>query len=128
MIRFIAMSSAFIASAKLDTPVIIFLIIVGVLALPLMYAVHCALDYCCLRYAQSFCRRKAFDIRRWRIGPAFDGSGIKTEFTIVELDCLDDQKRRKLVRLLVWVFGIRKVLNDEDYPESHDQQWPQSKA
>jgi len=59
---------------------------------------------------------------------AFDQSGVKTEFTIVELDCLDGQKQRKLVRLLVWVFGIRKVLNDEKYPESFDEKWPQTRG
>jgi hypothetical protein len=57
---------------------------------------------------------------------AFDQSGVKTEFTIVEVDCLDGQKQRKLVRLLVWVFGIRKVLSDEIYPDSYDKQWPQT--
>ena len=56
---------------------------------------------------------------------AFDQSGAKTEFTIVELDCLDFQKQRRLIRLLVWVFGIRKVLSDEIYPDSYDEQWPQ---
>jgi hypothetical protein len=45
-------------------------------------------------------------------GPAFGESG-KTEFTIFELDCLDSQKQRKLVQLLVWVFGIRKIFPDE---------------
>lgn len=57
---------------------------------------------------------------------AFDQSGTKTEFTIIELDCLDLQKQRRLLRLLVWVFGIRKVLSDEIYPDSYDEQWPQT--
>jgi hypothetical protein len=57
---------------------------------------------------------------------AFDNSGVKTEFTIVELDCLDGQEQRKLIRLLVWVFGVRKVLIDEIYPDSYDEQWPQT--
>jgi len=51
---------------------------------------------------------------------------VKTEFTIVELDCLDAQKQRKLIRLLVWLFGVRKVLSNEIYPDSHDEQWPQT--
>jgi hypothetical protein len=57
---------------------------------------------------------------------AFDESGVKTEFTIVELDCLDGQHERKLVRLVAWVFGIRKLLSDEIYPDSYDEQWPQT--
>jgi hypothetical protein len=36
------------------------------------------------------------------------------------------QKHRKLIRLLVWVFGIRMVLSDEIYPDSYDEQWPQA--
>ena len=56
----------------------------------------------------------------------FDERGLKTEFTIVELDCLGRQKQRKLVRLLVWVLGIRKVLSDDIYPDSYDEQWPQT--
>ena len=93
---------------------------IGILGVLLMYAVHCALDRCCVRHARRFCRRKGLEVRRSRAGMAFDQSGVKTEFTIVEVDCLDGQKQRKLVRLLVWVFGIRKVLSDEIYPDSYD--------
>jgi len=107
---------------------IIFIIVVGILALPLMYAVHCCLDYCCLRHARRFCRQNGLEISRSRWQPAFDRTGVKTEFTLVELDCLDGRKQRKLVRLIVWVFGVRKVLNDESYPDSYDEQWPQKRA
>jgi hypothetical protein len=107
---------------------ILVFVVVGILGLLLMYAVHCALDYCCVRHARRFCRRNDLEVCRSRAGMAFDQSGVKTEFTIVELDCLDGQKQRKLVRLLVWVFGIRKVLNDEKYPESFDEKWPQSRG
>jgi hypothetical protein len=48
---------------------------------------------------------------------AFEQFGPKTEFTIVELDCLDAQKQRKLIRLLVWLFGVREVLSIEPFPE-----------
>jgi len=51
---------------------------------------------------------------------------MKTEFTIVEVDCLDVQQQRRLIRMLVWIFGIRRVLSDELYPDSYDQQWPQT--
>ncbi len=122
------MSSAFIASAKFDTLEIIFMVVAGILALPLMYAVHCGLNYCCLRHARRFCRQNGLEVSKWRCGPAFEQSGIKTEFTLVELDCLDARKQRRLVRLLVWVFGIRKVLNDEKHPESHDELSPQSRG
>jgi hypothetical protein len=103
-----------------------------VLGLPgivfLLYFVHCALDRCCVKHARKFCRRKGLEVLRSRACMAFDNSGVKTEFTIVELDCIDGQKQRKLIRLLVWVFGVRKVLLDEIYPDSHDEQWPQTSS
>ncbi len=105
-----------------STAEMIVIVMSGGLALPLFYAVHCGLNYCCLRHAQRFCRRHGLAISRWRCGPAFDDSGVKTEFTLVELDCRDGQKQRRLVRLLVWPFGIRKVLSDDKYPQSADEQ------
>lgn len=112
---------------ELVTLAIIALSFAAILVLPLFYAVHRGLDYCCLRRAQSLCRRKGFDVRRSRWRPQFDNSGVKTEFTLVELDCFDAQRERRLVRLVVWPFGVRKLVTDEKYPESHDVQWPQSK-
>jgi hypothetical protein len=111
----------FIASAKLGFLEGVLIVGVSILALPVLYLVHRGLEYCCLIHAQRFCRKNGFEIVRWRCGPAFDCSGIKTEFTLVDLDCLDGRRERKLVRLLVWVFGIRKVLINEKYPESHDE-------
>jgi hypothetical protein len=98
------------------------LVALTVFGLFLFVVVHDALECCCLRHALRFCRRNGFEVCRSRVGPAFDTSGIKTEFTVVELDCLDSQKERKLVRLLVWVLGIRKVLSTGDYPESQEEQ------
>ncbi len=98
-------------------------------AIALMYfwwGVHCTLNYLCIRHARRFCRRQGLEVRRSRAGIAFEQSGVKTEFTIVELDCLDAQKQRKLIHLLVWPFGVRKVLSNEIYPDSHDEQWPQT--
>lgn len=50
---------------------------------------------------------------------------LKTEFTQVQLDCLDAQKQRRLVLVLVWLFGVRKLVSNEIYPASYDNQWPQ---
>src|SRR5258706_9670497 len=106
---------------------ILALVVLGIPALLyLSWFVHCTLDRCCVRHARRFCRRKGLDVRRSRAGMAFGQSGGKTEFTIVELDCLDLQQHRRLIRLLVWVFGIREVLSDGIYPDLYDEQWPQS--
>jgi hypothetical protein len=116
------MPSVLIAAARLSTAEFIFIVVAGILALPLFYAVHRGLNYCYLTHARRFCRQHGFAISRWRCGPEFNQSGVKTEFTVVELDCFDGQKQRRLVRLLVWLFGIRRVLSDDKFPESHDEQ------
>ena len=108
---------------------IVAIVVVGVPALIyLLWFVHCALDRVCVRHAQRFCRRQGFEICRTRCQPAFEPSGVKTESTLVQLDCLDAQKQRRLVLLLVWPFGVRKLVSDEKYPESYDSQWPQTCA
>jgi len=65
-------------------------------------------------HACRFCRKSGLAPVRCRLRTAFDASGIKTEFTIVELDCRDGSDRPTVVRLLVWVFGVRKVLDAEE--------------
>jgi hypothetical protein len=109
---------------------IIAFVVLGIPALGyLLWVVHCTLDRVCMRHARRFCNRSGLDIRRVRCQPAFEPSGdksIKTEFTLVQLDCLDGKKQRRLVLLLVWPFGVRKLLSDEIYPESYDSRWPQN--
>jgi len=56
------------------------------------------------------------------------GKRLKTESTRVQLDCFDAQRQRRLVLLLVWPFGVRKLLSDEIYPESYDSEWPETCA
>src|SRR5215469_4526913 len=101
-----SMSPLCVMLAKLDGPGVAVVVGAGVLALPLFYFVHYGLEYCYLVHARRFCRRHGLELSRWRCEPACDKSGLKTEFTLVELDCLDNQKQRRLVRLLVWVFGV----------------------
>jgi hypothetical protein len=57
--------------------------------------------------------------------PACEPGGdriVKTESTPVQLDCFVAQHQRKLVSLLVWPFGVRKLISDEKYPESLDDE------
>jgi len=106
---------------------IVALVVVGIPAsIYLLWFVHCTLDRVCMRHARRFCSRSGLDIRRVRCQPAFEQSGVKTESTLVQLDCFDTQKQRRLVLLLVWPFGVRKLVSDEIYPESYDSQWPQT--
>jgi hypothetical protein len=115
-----------------------FLGIIGfiVFAVGLMYFgyfVHCTLNRICAWHARRFCRRHGLEVSRVRWQIEFerrpDGRrGVKTEFTLVQLDCSDGQKQRRLVLLRVWPLGVRKLLSDEIYPESYDSQWPQKCA
>ena len=97
----------------------------------LFWVVHCTLDRIIVRYARRFCSRRGLEISRIRLQPAFEPSGdrrVKTEYTLVQLDCLDSQKQRRLVLVLAWPLGVRKLVSDEIYPESYDSQWPQKCA
>ena len=81
---------------------IVALVVIGILAVMYAYVVtHIMLDRLCVRHAQRFCRRNGWEFRRARWQPELDPSGIKTEFTLVQLDCLDAQKHRRLVLLSV---------------------------
>ena len=74
-------------------------------ALFLFWVVHRTLDRVCVKHAQRFCGRRSLEISRVRWQPDFAVSGrkrLKTEFTQVQLDCVDTQKQRRLVLILVW--------------------------
>jgi hypothetical protein len=99
----------------MDTLTVIGLIAVGILTLPLLYVVHITLQRIYLAYVQRFCRKRGLTVSQIRATRC-------SECVLVELDCLDHEQRRRLVRLLVWVFGIRAVLSIEDFsdePPSH---------
>jgi hypothetical protein len=83
----------------------------GILLFPF---VHVGLQHLCVLHARRYCRRRGLTPIRSRSGTAFDASGMKTEYTVVELDCRDTNGNTKRVRLLVWVFGVRKILEDEE--------------
>ena len=110
---------------------ILVFVVVGVPAhVYLLWFVHCALDRVCVRRARTFCERHGLEVSRVRWQMEFEqrpgGSrGVKTEFTLVQLDCFDNQKQRRLVLLRVWPFGVRNLVSDQIYPESYDSQWPQ---
>jgi hypothetical protein len=109
---------------------IVALVVVGVPAMMyLLWVIHRTLDRVCVGHARRFCKRQGLEISRVRWQMEFEPSGnkrVKTEFTLVQLDCLDGQKQRRLVLLRVWPLGVRGKLRDEEYPESYDEQWPQN--
>lgn len=105
--------------------IIAFLLIGGAALIYVAWLVHCLLNRVCIRHARKFCKKMGLDPQRARCQPAFEESGVKTEFSLVQLDCLDAKKQRRLVLLLVWPFGVRKLVSDETYPDAYDSKWPQ---
>ena len=94
----------------------------------LLWIVHCALDRVCVSHARKFCKRRGLEIRRVRWRSDFEPLGdkhIATEYTQVQLDCLYGKKERRLVLVLVWPFGFRKLVSDVTYPPTYDGDWPQ---
>ena len=112
---------------------IIGFVIFAIAMMPVLWMIHCTLDRVCVKHARRFCKRHGLEVSRVRWQMEFerrpDGRrGVKTEFTLVQLDCLDGQKQRRLVLLRVWPLGVRKLVSDEIYAESYDSQWPQKCA
>ena len=106
--------------------IIVALAIAGIPAIVYaLWVTHLLLGRLCVGHAQRFCRRKGLEFCRARWQPEFDPSGIKTEFTLVQVDCFDARKQRRLLLLSVWPFGVRRTVIDEPYPDSYDSQWPQ---
>jgi hypothetical protein len=92
----------------------------------LFVAVHATMDSVCVRHARGYCTKNGLEIHRIRFQPAFDRTGVKTESTLFQVDCRDAKSQRRLVVLLVWPFGVREILGNNDYPDSYDEKWPQT--
>ena len=97
---------------------IVILIAFGILTLPVLCVVHITLRRIYLAYVQRFCRKRGLTVSRIRETHC-------SECVLVELDCLDHEQRRRLVRLLVWIFGIRTVLSIEDFSDEPPSRAPE---
>jgi hypothetical protein len=105
---------------------VIALLVAGVLTLPALWATHLLLGQLCLAHARRYCRRCGLKPCRFRWQPEFDRSGMKTESTLVQLDCVDGAGERRLILLVVWPFGVRSLVSNEPYTPSDDLDWPKS--
>jgi hypothetical protein len=90
----------------------------------LFWFVHRFLESVCMGHAKRYCKNRGFDVRRIRCQPAFGPSGAKLESSLVQLDCFNNKGQRRLILLLVWPFGVRKVISVEKYDDDHLKQWP----
>lgn len=105
---------------------IVALLLVAILALPALWATHLLLGHVCVVHARRYCRRSGLEPCRFRWQPEFDRSGMKTEATLVQLECLDETEERRLVLLSVWPFGVRNLVSNEPYAPSYDVHWPRA--
>jgi hypothetical protein len=113
--------------------VVLGLVIFSIVIIYIAGVVHRILNSVCVWHAERFCQRHGLAVSRVRWQVEFERRsdstrGVKTENTLVQLDCLNDQKECRLVLLQVWPLGVRKLLSDEQYPESYDNQRPQQSA
>lgn len=86
---------------------VIFLL-AGLLSIPLFLVVHNFYGWMCVCHVRRYCSRNGIAISGWRIAPAFDDKGIKTESSQVDI-LSEDQNEKKIFRFVVWPFGIRNV-------------------
>lgn len=88
----------------------VFFILSFIFALLCGYFAHCLLEkYCFLKQARRFCRKHGFEPERWVYGIAFEPSGVKTEYYLFLISCLNKNKRRRMVQLLVSPFGVKAI-------------------
>ena len=94
--------------------------VVVLVALFLGYWVHVALiKYCYLWHARRFCRRNNLEIQGWMAGYCFEeskGRRCKTEMTALALDCRDSLGARRVVNLLVSLFGVKVAYGFPGFP------------
>lgn len=103
----------------------VLLVFAGFLALAFLgWAVHRALGRLCVWHARRFSEHCRLDVGRVRWQPQFDQRGVKTEQTLVQLDCCDTHKERGLAVLSVWPLGVREVVSNEPFSEFHANRWP----
>jgi hypothetical protein len=108
----------------MDFLVFLFFCVIAIAVLPLFYLVHLKLGKLCERHARRYCKKLGYRVQRSRWQPTFYKTRTKTEFTSVQLDCLNAEHERRLVLLRTHPFGVRELFKDEKYPDSYDAQWP----
>ena len=98
----------------------IFLGVAALLAPLLGYWVYVSLiKYCYMWHARRFCRRNNLKILRWQAGYCFEeshGRRVKTELTALALDCRASDGERRVINLLVSLFGVKVAYGFPGFP------------
>ena len=83
------------------------------------WKVHCLINRCCWHYAVRHCRKNNLEFLGAKVSPAFK-NGVKTEYTAVVCKCRDTAGNLKLVCVIAWIFGIRKVVISDFLTEQEE--------
>ena len=90
---------------KVEAVIILF---AGILSIPLFLIVHHFYGWVCVCHVRRYCARNGIVISGWRVAPAFDDQGVKTENSQVEI-LSEGQNIKTIFRFVVWPLGIRNV-------------------
>lgn len=99
---------------KIET---IAIIAASILSIPLFFFVHQFYGWVCVCHVRRYCTSHGISITRWRITPAFDEKGIKTERSQIEV-LSESGPRQRVFRFTVWPFGIKHVT---EFNQSEDE-------
>jgi hypothetical protein len=103
--------------AAIGLPEVGLLIFAGIAIIPLFYFVHGLLNWICFAHVKRYCRIHEIDVSGWRLFPAFDERGIKTENTQIEILSNGPEDEQTIYRFIVWAFGIRNVVESPFNPD-----------
>jgi len=106
--------------ATIELPEIGLLIFAGIATIPLFLVVHGLLNRICFAHVKRYCRSHDIQVTGWKLFPAFDERGTKTENTQIEI-LSTGPEGQKVYRFIVWVFGIRTVTQASINPNPEEE-------
>ena len=108
--------------AAISNTEIFVLIGAALVSLPLLFLVHSILNRVCFRHVKRYCIANNIEIAGWRTSPEFDNRGTKTENTQIEVYTFSDRQEKRVLRFIVWAFGIRSVSEHPFDPEDAENE------
>jgi hypothetical protein len=106
--------------ATIEMPVIGLLIFAVLVCIPLFVVVHGVLNRICFAHVKRYCRSHDIEATGWRLFPAVDQRGTKTENTEIEV-LSTGPEGQKVYRFIVWVFGVRTVTQAPFNPNPEEE-------
>jgi hypothetical protein len=106
--------------ATLEMLVIGLLIFAVLGCIPLFVIVHGALNRICFAHVKRYCRSHDIEATGWRLFPAVDQRGTRTENTQIEV-LSTGPEGQKVYRFIVWAFGVRNVTQAPFNPNPEEQ-------